>query len=127
MHVHVHFGPVEADEQHNEGMSIARQIIRIGCPHRSEQQLVATGRPFTSRYWQSELTRESVGSPAKPVTRTASRSASMAIALARKSGPRMSASRSSWPPLSAEGPVSGARSSPASVKETSGRLMAKRG
>ena len=91
------------------------------------RSLSRTGRPLTNRYCPSELARLCVGSPAKPSTTTPSRSAWTSTALARKSAPRMSASRASLPgaPGKAAGHVT-VRSSLVSVKATSGRLIASR-
>src|SRR5260370_505067 len=90
--------------------------------------LSRTGRPLTNRYWPSALARVSEGAAAKPSTTTPSRSARTSIAELRKSVPRISPSLVNRPaaPRSAAAQVTGARSSPASVKATSGRAIARR-
>src|SRR6267143_1764931 len=89
--------------------------------------LSRTGRPLTNKYCPSALARVSDGAAAKPSTTTPSRSARTSIALDRKSAPKISPSRVSRPaaPGSAAAQVTGARSSPASVKAASGLAMAR--
>ena len=116
------------DEQGHDRMPVAGQVVRIGAAHHADQQLVAH-RPSVDE----QILTERVGAgerrqAAKPSTAKPSRPPCTSTALARNSAPSTSASRANRPagPGSAAAHVAGARSSPASVKAMSGRLIARR-
>ena len=128
MHVDVDLARIERDEQRHDRMAVARQIVGIGAAHHADQELVAH-RPAVDE----EILPERVGARERRQRREAFDRDAFALArdldrVGAEFGPRMSASRASRPgaPGSAAAQVTGARSSPASVKATSGRLIARR-
>ncbi len=96
MHVDVDLARIERDEQRQQRMAVARQIIGIGAAHRADQQLVAH-RPAVDE----QILPERVGARQRRQPGEAVNAHALALgidlrcALARKSGPSMSPSRAS--------------------------------
>ena len=110
-------------------MAIARQLIGIGRAHGPGISLSRTDLPLTNKYWPSALARVSVGIDTWPSDGDALTFRPDLDRIVAEFGAKHVAEpgEPSRPaPGSTAANVTGARSSPASVKATSGRLMARR-
>ena len=121
MHIGVDLLRIERHEQRHHRMAVARQIVGIGRAHRAEDQLVAHRAAVDEQRLPSALARVSEGAAAKPSTTTPSRSARISMALEEIAPTIAKPRQRPAAPGRAAAQVTGARSSPASVKATSGR------
>ncbi len=129
VHVGVDLARVERDEQRHHRMAVARQIVGIGRAHRAEDQLVAHRAAV-----DEQILPERVGAGQRRRRGEAFDHDALALGCGRRwrwrgnprRGYRRAASAVRRAPGSAAAQVTGARSSPASVKATSGRAMARR-
>ena len=128
MHVHVDLARRQRHEQRHDRMAVARQVIGIGAADGADQQLVAHRAAV-----DEQILPERIGAAVRRQPGIAFDHGAVALGahfdgIGAEVAPSTSASRASRPaaPGSAAGQVTGARSSLASVKATSGRLMASR-
>ena len=129
MHVHVHLARRQRDEQRDDRMAVARQIVGVGAAHHAEQQLVAH-RPAVDE----QILPERVGARERRQRDDAFDRDVLALAFdldgvgaklsvreCRRAAPAVPARRAAPPAMS---PARAPRRS--SVKATSGRLIARR-
>ena len=128
MHIGVDLLRIERDEQRHHRMAVARQIVGIGRAHRAEDQLVAHRAAV-----DEQILPERVGAGQR--RRGGKAFDHDAVALGAHfdgAGAKIRAQDIAEPrqpagaPGSAAAQVTGARSSPASVKAMSGRAIASR-
>ena len=125
MHVDVDLARIERDEQRQQRMAVARQIIGIGAAHRADQQLVAHRAAV-----DEQILPERVGARQRRQPGKALDAHALALGVdGDRIGAEIRAQHVAEPRqlvIAPRAQVTGARSSPASVKATSGRLMARR-
>ena len=129
MHVGVDLARLQRHEQRHHGMAVARQIIGIGRAHRAEDQLVAHRAAVDEEILPERVRARQRRRGGKALDHDA-------LALGAhfdragcgnpRPGYRRAASAGRRAPGSAAAQVTGARSSPASVKAISGRAIASR-
>ena len=129
MHVDVDLARRKRDEQRDQRVAVARQIIGIGGAHRAEQKLVAHRPAVDEQILAERIGARERRQRGKALDRDA-------LAFGRDLdgvGAEVGAEHVAEPREAPGGAgqrrpakVTGARSSPASVKATSGRLMASR-
>ena len=84
---------VEIEEQHGHRMAVARQEILVGGADHADHQPVLHRPAVDEQILVLRRPRLNVGRPAKPETRTPSRSASISTAFSRNSRPSTAPSR----------------------------------
>ena len=128
MHVGVDLGAIERHEQRHHRMAVARQIIGIGRAHRAENELVAHRAAVDEQILPERVGARQRGRGGKALDHDAlALGAHFDGAAAKISAQDIAEPRQpAGAPGSAAAQVTGARSSPASVKAMSGRAMASR-
>ena len=128
MHIGVDLGAIERHEQRHDGMTVARQIVGIGRAHRADNELVAHRPAVDEQILPERVGARQRGRGGKTFDHDALAlgphfdGAAAKIRAQDIAEPRQPASA----PGSAAAQVTGARSSPASVKAMSGRAIARR-